>query len=249
MYDRHLRFVSVSNFRDIGGYKTRRGRAVAWRRVFRSGEFARISQEDYQRLMEEIMPASVLDLRSKEEVERQGIGLLAGADLKYHNVCFIADGGDREANERRYRTFTNMGQFYLDLVGYREYGQRIVEALEIIADTRNHPLVFNCAVGKDRTGMLAACLLDLLDVDDKDIIEDYCLSEPYMDIILETVKNDPKLAEGVKSLPEYFWKASPRSMKLFLDTLRKEYGSVEGYLQSVGGDSTLAERLRKALLV
>jgi protein-tyrosine phosphatase len=247
-YPRHLRFESVSNFRDIGGYRTRQGRIVTWRRVFRSGEFARISRNDFQRLMEETGLISVVDLRSKFEVERHGIGLIAEADIRYHNISFIADGGDRKADERRYRELTNMGQFYLDLVRYKDFGQQIIEALKIIAEPENHPLVFNCAVGKDRTGILAAVLLSLLGVEDKDIIEDYSLSGPYMEEILKTIDSDPKIAEGIKVLPDYFWKASPESMDLFLSTLRQKYGSINGYLESVGMKDSLPERLESALL-
>jgi protein-tyrosine phosphatase len=248
-YSRHLRFKSVTNFRDIGGYRTRKGHTVAWRRVFRSGEFARITRADFNRLMKEIGPAAVVDLRSKTEVERQGIGLLSEADIKYHNISFIADGGDRKADERRYEKFKNMGEFYLDFIPRKEYGRQIILALEVIAEPGNHPLIFNCAVGKDRTGILAAVLLSVLGVKDEDIIEDYSLSGPYMEEILKHISDDPKLEEGAKALPDFFWKASPESMAMLLNTLRKDYGSVEGYLEFMGGEPSLIERLGTALLI
>ena len=244
-----MRFESVSNFRDIGGYRTRKGRTVAWRRVFRSGEFQRINNDDFRRLMTEIKPVSLLDLRSKFEVERQGRGLLSETSIKYHNIAFMTDDDDPGANASRYAHCTNMGEFYLEMARQKDYGQRITEALEIIAEPENHPLVFHCAVGKDRTGMLASVLLSLLGVAEKDIIEDYALSEPYMDELQARLKNNPQKNDPPLDIPEYFWKASPESMKLFLSTLSKEYGSVHGYLESVGGDALLAERLQKALLV
>lgn len=236
------------NFRDLGGYRTRNNRTVAWRRVFRSGEFSRITREDYQKLKEEIKLATVIDLRSDFEVKRQGLGLLAQADLKYHNIPFIPDGGNREEDERRFRTFTNMGQFYMDIVRDKGYGKRINQAMEIIAGAENHPLVFHCAIGKDRTGILAAMLLSLVGVPDEDIIEDYTLSGPYMEELLEQINSDPKTAENVPQVPNYFWKALPESMELFLTTLRKEYGSIPGYLESMGSKDSLIERLKAALL-
>ena len=51
-----------------------------------------------------------------------------------------------------------------------------LEALEIIAEPENHPLVFHCNAGKDRTGSLAAVVLGVLGVMDEDIIEDYALT-------------------------------------------------------------------------
>jgi protein-tyrosine phosphatase len=248
-YKRHLGFKSVTNFRDIGGYRTRQGHTVAWRRVFRSGEFRHLTRNEFQKIMEEIKLTSVIDLRSAFEIEWQGNGLLAEADIRYHNVSFIADGGDREANERRYKELNNMGEFYVQLIRYKDYGKRIVEALEIIAEPKNHPLVFHCAVGKDRTGILAAVLLSVLGVEDKDVIEDYSLSGPYMVELLKTINNDPEIAGAVKALPDYFWKASPESMALLLTTFRQEYGSIEAYLKDMGMEKTLPERLEKALLV
>ncbi|MCG8503719.1 MAG: tyrosine-protein phosphatase, partial [Sphingomonadales bacterium] len=35
--DRRLPFEGTANFRDLGGYEAADGRAVQWRRVFRSG--------------------------------------------------------------------------------------------------------------------------------------------------------------------------------------------------------------------
>jgi protein-tyrosine phosphatase len=248
-FSRHLRFDSVANFRDIGGYRTREGRTVAWRRVFRSGEFQRISNDEFDRLMTEIRPVLLLDLRSAGEVEKHGRGLLSEAAIKYQNISFITDGGDREADEKRFRTFTNMGEFYLDITRDKGFGKRIVAALEIIAMPENHPLVFHCAVGKDRTGILAALVLSLLGVEDEDIKMDYSLSEPYMDEILRQIKSDPKATEAANPLPDYFWKASPESMELFLTTLRQEYGSIKGYLEAMGMEPSLPARLENALLV
>ena len=247
-YNRHLKFNSVTNFRDLGGYGTRNGKEVAWRRIFRSGEFARINHDEYRRLTEEIGLATVLDLRSDLEIKRQGTGLPSESGIKYYNISFITDGGSREADEQRYRTFTDMGQFYLDITRDKGFGQRIVQALEIIAEPENHPLVFHCAIGKDRTGILAAMLLSSLNVSNKDIIDDYSLSGPYMEELLKTINDDPKMAEGVKALPAYFWKAAPESMTMFLMTLCRDYGSVADYLKAMGADNSLAKRLEKALL-
>jgi protein-tyrosine phosphatase len=247
--NRHLRFESVTNFRDLGGYRTQQGRTVAWRRVFRSGELGRINHHDYLKLIVEIKLAAIVDLRSEFEIERQGIGLPAGSNIKYYNVSFVTDGGIREAEAKRYDSFANMGEFYLEIMRDKVFGGRIIQALEIITETKNHPLVFNCAIGKDRTGILAATLLSTLGVADKDIIEDYSLSDQYMEALRELLKKADNLPDDVKILPDFFWRAEPASMALLLSTLRQEYGSVVDYLKFMGAESSLKERLEKALLV
>jgi len=247
LYSRHIKFEHVINFRDLGGYRARDGYTVAWRRLFRSGEFRNMTRSDFNLLTGEIGVTSVIDLRSSIEVERQGVGLLSEADIRYHNISFLA-GGNREEDERLFKEFTNMGEFYLHLVRKSEFGERIAAALEIIAEPENHPLVFHCAIGKDRTGILAAVLLSVLGVKDEDIIEDYSLSAPYMEELLERINNNPEMAKAIKPLPDYFWKAAPESMALFLSTLRREYGSVRDYVKAQGVEPSLIKRLESSLL-
>ncbi len=248
-YSRHLGFKSVANFRDIGGYQTSQGYTVAWRRVFRSGEFARLTKEEYRRIKEEIKLATIIDLRSEFEIERQGIGLPTETGIKYHNVSFLTDDSNNKADEQRYKDLTNMGDFYILFTRNKEFGTSIVRALEIIAERENHPLVFNCAIGKDRTGILAGILLSVLGVEDRDIIEDYTLSGPYVEEIRQRLVSEGKMPEDVKHMPDFFWKAAPESMKALLSALRRDFGSIENYLESMGSADSLTERLKKALLV
>ena len=53
-YPRHIRFEAVFNFRDLGGYWTRGGQTVAWRRLFRSSELHHMTRQDIIQLKEEI---------------------------------------------------------------------------------------------------------------------------------------------------------------------------------------------------
>ena len=247
-YPRQIHFEKVLNFRDLGGYKARGGRTVMWRRLFRSAELANMTRNDFNRLKEEIGPISVIDLRSDTERERRGIGLLSEAGVRYHHISFITDGGDQRGDERRYKDFTNMGDFYVYLVRNGQFGRRIIEALEVIAAPENHPLVFHCAVGKDRTGLLAAILLSVLGVRDEDIIEDYTLSAPSIKEFFARFIRDPKTAEFARNIPGFFWEAVPESMALFLAGLKKEYGSTRDYLTAQGADTSLVSRLENALL-
>ncbi len=246
---RHLRFKSITNFRDLGGYRTINGKTIPWRRIYRSGEFSRVNPDEYRRLTEEIKLTAIVDLRSNFEVERQGTGLPDGADIKYYNIAFISDGGQTsDVEARRYKTFTNMGEFYLEIVRNKGFGEKIVQALEVIAEPKNHPLVFNCAIGKDRTGILAAMLLSSLGVTEKDIIEDYSLSDQYMDELRRALESHGDIPADVQRMPDFFWRAAPESMMLLLTTLHQDYGSIAEYLKTMGAEKSLAKRLEKALL-
>jgi len=248
-YSRHIKFEEVLNFRDLGGYRTRGGHMVAWRRLFRSGELHHMTSRDITRLKEEIRLRSVIDLRSSIRLEQLGVGPLNEVGVKYYNVPFIIiTDSDDDKEKELFRGFSNSGEVYLYRVRNKEYGRRIIEALEIIAEPDNHPLVFHCNAGKDRSGILAAIVLGILGVADEDIIEDYTLTAPYMKEFINRWNNDPKTAEVHKNLPEYQLEASPESMALFLSTLKREYGSVRGYVEAQGAEVSLIHRLEKALL-
>ena len=56
---------------------------------------------------------------------------------------------------------------------YLEVGrQALVDVLGLLSDPARLPLVFHCAAGKDRTGVLAASVLDILGVEDEVIVAD-----------------------------------------------------------------------------
>ena len=95
--------------------------------------------------------------------------------------------------------------------------------------------MFHCAAGKDRTGVVAAIVLDVLGVRDDDIATDYSL-EPARDgplpaWILETY---PEAADAMSDQPQAFLAAPAEAMHLFLAGLRERHGSVDDYVASLG---------------
>jgi protein-tyrosine phosphatase len=248
-HPRQINFDEVFNFRDLGGYRTHTGRTVAWRRLFRSSNFCKMTDNDLGRLSQELGVSTVLDLRSSLEIKKQGLGLLSGSGIRHCNISLIPDGGDKQANERRYEGLTNLGEFYVKLSQQKEFGDCLIEALKVVAEPASLPLVFHCSVGKDRTGIFAAFILSVLDVADEDIINDYSLTIPYVEMLLEQMKNDAQMAEDSKGIPDYFWEAGPKLMEIFLTAIKLEYGSARGYLQSHGAETALFDRLEKTLLI
>jgi protein-tyrosine phosphatase len=248
-YQRVIPFENILNFRDLGGYKAQGGHAVAWRRVFRSGEIHPMTPSDFKKIKDKLNIKTVLDLRSDFEIAKDGLGLISGSGIKHFQIPLIKDGGDREANIRRYSGHTNMGQFYVCLSGQKDYVNGIINALEIISIKENHPLVFHCSAGRDRTGFLASILLSVLGVPSSQIEKDYCLSEPCIRNIVNQRKANPEINDVNTGLPEYFWKTVPSSIALLLSTLKKEYGSVGNYLKNRGAEPSLVRRLKQSLLV
>ncbi len=249
LYSRKIEIKSVINFRDLGGYRNHDGETVSWRRIFRSGDFRNITDDDFAQIEKEIGLRTVIDLRTSEETERQGKWRFAEVGIQHHHIPFPGGGGNKKEEARLLKECTNLGQFYLHIIDRKEFKKQIVTAFKIIADPKNHPLVFHCAIGKDRTGILSALLLSILGIDDKIIIEDYTLSEPAVLKLRDRMNRTPEEEAFVKRLPGYFWEANPESMALFLSTLKKRHGSIVAYLLDLGVETYLIETIRKVLLV
>jgi protein tyrosine/serine phosphatase len=72
----------------------------------------------------------------------------------------------------------------------------IVTAVRAFADEAKLPAVFHCAAGKDRTGVLAAVVLDAIGVTHESIVTDYTLTAQRLRQIdarlgrLETYRGD-----------------------------------------------------------
>lgn len=67
---------------------------------------------------------------------------------------------------------------YLDILEHCK--GPVVDAIRVIADERNLPLLVHCAHGKDRTGVIIALVLGALGVEEGVIVEDYAKSEVGM---------------------------------------------------------------------
>lgn len=250
-YSRVIPFENIPNFRDLGGYETGRGKTIAWRRLFRSGGLLRMTMRDKIRLIKEFHLKTVLDLRTPEEMEKiREVKLLQEIGVTYFNIPFRPDNPNYYRDEMKlYKTSTNMGEFYLRRINPPSFAGKLIQVLEILSEPGYFPALFHCGVGKDRTGMLAALLLNLLGVSDVDIIGDYVLSDVSMKEIRERIINEPQTPAEIKALPDFTWRALPEYMETFLYGLKNEYGSAADYLEKYGAEKILVRRLEKALLV
>ena len=64
---------------------------------------------------------------------------------------------------------------YLNVLDYTK--SAIVDVLRLMLQDDNLPMLIHCAHGKDRTGLITAILLGLLEVNEEDIATDYAESE------------------------------------------------------------------------
>jgi protein tyrosine/serine phosphatase len=242
--DRSLAFSSVFNFRDLGGFVGRQGRTVRHGRLYRSDGLHRLAGDDLEDFAE-LGIRTVLDLRRPDELEAEG-RVVESPDRAYHNVNFHADMWP-EAD----LTPEDMPRFLADR--YADMADAALDGdvpvgycLRLLSDARALPLVFHCAAGKDRTGVLAALTLSLLGVDDDDIAFDYARSAEAR----QRFARFERERRG-EDWPLSAWEINPspaEAMRLFLTELRERYGSVDEYVRLAGVDESHLAALRAELL-
>ncbi len=222
--ERRLPLEGASNFRDLGGYETEDGRRVRWRKVFRSGAMDRLSDADPTRLAPQA-PATIHSLPIRPRVKG--------------NYRERIDAGDPAAGDLARDYMTEAYRCYV-----RDHAEAYRGLMQQLADPANHPLVFHCAAGKDRTGFAAALILMTLGVPEDVIFEDYLATNNYWTEGGLRVQQD--IPEAAR---QHLIAANDVYLRAAIDTLHEIHDTLDAYLS--GGlnldDETVAS-LRDLLL-
>ena len=228
------------NVRHIGGYTTKSG-ALTSDSLVRAGSLHRLTEAGMGALADTGV-RTIVDLRSQVErerdvtpdVERFGITRV-NAPVFEQDASPVGLSGE----------FPGFAAVYPRML---ESGTKAYRALfETVADTEGGVL-FHCAAGKDRTGVAAALLLSLADVDDATILADFEISETLLAPILNEWL--PKMAE--RGLTEERARAIMASkapdMAATLQHIRTRYGSAEGYLAEIGVAAPAVDAVRARVI-
>lgn len=232
----------AGNFRDLGGYPAAGGRWVRWRRLFRSDALHRLTGADVLRLRHEIGLRAVIDLRSTAELRADGRGLLEAHPVRFHHVPLF-DGAPVEAQSQA--AGLTLADRYVLLAEFAR--PAIGRVLALLADAPE-PVVFHCAAGKDRTGVVAAIVLTLLGVDDEAIVADYTATRERLDAVLEHLRASTGYRTMLDALPPDTLHAEPDTMRSFLQRFRAAWGDATRYASAAGVDAATLDRLRARLL-
>ncbi|MEU8762173.1 tyrosine-protein phosphatase [Streptomyces sp. NPDC048659] len=242
---RHVTFDRLHNFRDLGGYRTADGGTVRWRTLYRSDSLAKLAGPGAGADLERFRAlgvATVIDLRYPWEIAAKGRHP-EGEPQAWHNLSVEHRPYDQEAIDPALDPWRYLADRFAEVA--EDGAAELREALELIAGAPG-PLVFHCASGKDRTGLLAALVLALLDVDDAQILADFALTG----LATERLVGDWKAAHPGRE-PRWpgYGRAPEEVMRLVLADLRARYGSVAAYATGhLGLDPAVRAALRTRLV-
>ena len=228
------------NFRDLGGLRTRSGRRLRSGRLFRSDTLQALTASDVDHLRTVVGLRGVVDLRLSEEVDSEGRGLLGEVpEIRYANIPLGMAATEGVPPE------LVMRQLYL---GCLSFEASLVTAIEHLSEMAEHPVVFHCAAGKDRTGVLAAVLLRMLDVADEHIVADYMKSAAAMPKMIERFKTWPRYRAHMAQAPQQAYAVEAQPLIDVLNSVDQDHGGINQWATSRGITPGTIERLSDLLL-
>lgn len=232
---------SLYNIRDLGCMRTSNGNRLRSHRLVRADSLDRLSEKDVE-LLAEYPIQVVIDLRSPVEAAEEPDVIMNDPRFTYYDISLLHI--ERDFNENNLIVDTknsSLGHLYIWMAENSK--DDFAEVYRTILREAPKTVLFHCAHGKDRTGLIAALLLMLCGVSRQDIIDDYSVSYTYVQELVAPLM--------VKVPPEaqHIYRSDASNIIMFIDHLDQHYqGDARVYLRSTGLSDGEIDALRDLLL-
>ncbi|KAG8906505.1 hypothetical protein FRB99_006725 [Tulasnella sp. 403] len=240
--------------------------------LLRSAELTRITEQGKDQLRN-LGITRIFDLRSPKEIQRFKVSVASIEGIEVVTIPALPIERDLDLNPFWKRFASGGDDGFVDLYGevLEQGGPAFKAIFEHIRDRvpLGEGCLIHCTGGKDRTGVAAMLILDLVGVSDEYMAEDYSLTrigmEPAVDLLGARFKgplDDPEIAPAILngfssrwvfnivkrvSSPQSAGCVSPSAMLATLAFIREKYGGAEGYLKEIGFLGEDIEKIKKAL--
>ena len=248
----------ILNLRDLGGIPVAGGHRVRHGRLYRSASIDDITPKEKRALVRDLGVGAIIDLRSG--LGRTSDPYVPGA-LQVHVPLVpmrktmeltFEDGNLRQFLRGKWRPDTyDVCGIYRRMVD-PQTAPRWRQIFRVLIDSDGSAVLWHCANGKDRTGLVAAVILKALGASDADISADYLQSNwqlaAHRTALLvnaaQTGKK-PRVPQMLGPLLE----ARPEFLNAAFDAIDEGYGSFDGFMEDAVGFSIAEDdRLRSLFL-
>lgn len=222
------------NFRDVGGYKTTDGKQVAWGKVYRSAGIDKLTDTDLA-LLDKKKIHTVIDFRGVAEAKAAPDHLPKNTDYTLSPA-----GSDSLPNPAQMVKFLKEGNFLEKFYGVEAVkysGDRFRPLfVKLLTADKKEAVMYHCTGGRDRTGMATALFLYILQVPQETIEADYVASNVYLRPMNKKMLAPlAKMSGMTEQEVENSMSLKPELLRAFFDGLKKQYGSIENFLQQEMG--------------
>lgn len=238
--------------------------------LYRSSQLSQLSDAG-RAVFRRLGITDVADLRSHQEVQRQGTGQVPDG-VAVHQLPFHADdtsnqdaphestfqrvmaesseGEDVATAARRYMT-----EVYEEFPTLPGAHTAVREVISLLAQER--PVIAHCFAGKDRTGFTVATVLETVGVERDRIIGDFlasngaipALRNRIMESVRARTQDAPELVTYAEArLTDEVLGVREDYLMAAWDRLVQDYGSISGFVESAGVAPETVAALRSKLL-
>ncbi|WP_179288104.1 tyrosine-protein phosphatase [Terribacillus saccharophilus] len=226
---------SLENCRELGGYSTEYGDQTKWHSFLRSSDMSKLSKEEIV-FLREYGVKTVIDLRGEDEIETHKNPLAEEDFCEYYNIPFITE----QVSDITFSSNVNsIGDFYIDLL--KQNNDSVKRIFDVIDQAEEGCIIFHCAAGKDRTGILAMLLLGLAGVEKKDIVSNY-------EVTYTNLESLQQIENPHGDIPKEFLYSNRDYIIRAYEYILHTYQSVEHYLLEKGVGKDMIDRVKGRLL-
>lgn len=236
---RRLDLSGTFNLRCLGGYST--GKSLTkWRRIFRSDSPHALDQNGILTMINHKVQ-TVIDLRSPAEVQHKPNPFNSQSKVNYQNISLF---DDQILNYKP--TEFPLLEIYKETLDLKK--QELTKIINTIANSENGSVLFHCSAGKDRTGLVAALILSMVGVDQKTIIEDYALTEQFIEPHLHTFMTDAQRRGLNTAYFKPLLDCKPHFMEKTFEYVNTQYGSLSSYISGLQISESTITKIQNKLL-
>lgn len=242
-------------YRDLGGIKNKEGKTIKPNMIIRGKSLYKLKNKDIQKL-KTFNLSKIIDLRTAVEIdEKPNVKI---DNIKYLHMPIFKEktaGITHEKEQSKLKMLLNMMSIenLYKLMVTDEYSiSQLKSIIHEIINSDKHPVLFHCTAGKDRTGVVAMLLLNILDVDEESIMKNYLeinkTHKPKANlfyVLINVLMWNKELAKKARS----YYMVHERYLETALEAIKETYGSIENYItEALGVTNEMKQEFKNKVL-
>ena len=243
-------------YRDLGGIKNKEGKTIKPNMIVRGKSLYKIKEKDIRKLKIYNL-SKVIDLRTAVEIDEKPNVVID--KTKYIHIPIFKEktaGITHEKEESKLKMLMKMvsiENLYKLMVTDKYSIEQLKNIIHEIINSDTYPVLFHCTAGKDRTGVVAMLILNILDVDEETIMSNYLeinkKHKPKANlfyVLINILMWNKKLAKKARS----YYMVHESYLETAIAAIKETYGTMENYIkEALGVTDEMKQAFKDKVLV